>query len=78
VLEELAHGPDGFAESYTDFDTTVHIHEATLAALRSRNERRIRNVMTEHLSELEQVAEWFDSLTPEQREERRQRRAASK
>lgn len=78
VMEELAIVLDGFDESYTDFDNTVHIHEATLAALRSRNERRIRNVMTEHLSELEEVAEWFDSLTPEQREERRQRRAASK
>jgi DNA-binding FadR family transcriptional regulator len=74
LMQELAIVLDGFDETYTDFENTVHIHEATLAALRSRNERRIRKVMDEHLRELEEVATWFDSLTPEEREQRRRRR----
>ncbi|MGZ4482808.1 MAG: FadR/GntR family transcriptional regulator [Nocardioidaceae bacterium] len=74
LMESLAIVLDGFDEEYTDFDNTVYIHEATLAALRSRNERRIRKVMDEHLSELEEVATWFDSLTPDERQERRMRR----
>jgi DNA-binding FadR family transcriptional regulator len=71
LMEELAIVLDGFDEDYTDFDNTVYIHEATLAALRSRDEGRIRNVMQEHLAELEEVASWFDELTPEERWERR-------
>ena len=70
LMEQLAIVLDGFDESYTDFEHTVHIHEATLAALRSRNERRIRRVMDEHLREVEEVATWFDSLTPEERANR--------
>lgn len=72
LMEELAIVLEGFDESYTDFDNTVYIHEATLAALRSRNERRIHKVMTEHLAELEDVAKWFDSLSPEERQRRRE------
>ncbi|NJC73235.1 FadR family transcriptional regulator [Planosporangium thailandense] len=70
LMEQLAIVLDGFDESYTDFEHTVHIHEATLAALRSRSESRIKSVMDEHLREIEEVATWFDSLSPEEKANR--------
>jgi GntR family transcriptional repressor for pyruvate dehydrogenase complex len=53
IMEELAILLDGFDEKYTDYDHTVHIHEETLRALRSRDDRRIAAVMDDHLGELE-------------------------
>lgn len=53
IMEELAILLDGFDEKYTDYAHTVHIHEETLRALRSRDPARIVAVMDDHLGELE-------------------------
>jgi len=53
LMEELAILLDGFDEQYTDYEHTVHIHQETLRALRSRDPGRIAAVMDDHLGELE-------------------------
>jgi DNA-binding GntR family transcriptional regulator len=53
IMEELAILLDGFDERYTNFEHTVHVHTATLEALRSRDPARIAAVMDDHLGELE-------------------------
>lgn len=53
IMEELAILLDGFDERYTDFEHTVHVHTATLEALRLRDPARIVAVMDDHLGELE-------------------------
>ncbi|GGM04356.1 FadR/GntR family transcriptional regulator [Dactylosporangium sucinum] len=55
IMEELAILLDGFDEQYTDYAHTVHIHEETLRALRSRDPGRIAAVMDDHLGELEET-----------------------
>jgi GntR family transcriptional repressor for pyruvate dehydrogenase complex len=54
LMAELAILLDDFDEQYVDFEHTVWVHSETLAAIRSRDERRIDIVMDEHLRELEE------------------------
>jgi GntR family transcriptional regulator, transcriptional repressor for pyruvate dehydrogenase complex len=62
VIKEMTVLLDGWnAEYYAGAERVIGMHEATLEALRSRDQERVREAMTDHLRDAEAVAPAIDT-----------------
>lgn len=55
ILENLYVRMQGYFAEIEDVESVIHLHETTLAALRTRNPKKIATAIDEHLRPLEQV-----------------------